>query len=165
MWLCALLCCQAGTLGDGVPEKGFYTWLMREPQTLVWLPTLHRLIAAETGGCVFSAERCVRLTRWWWFNVRWEYDNVHFHLQYSNVCMWSLKFVFVKLVAKSSVVPQGPSRLRDRWDERSICDVPRSVCVCVHPCLCWFSSSCSSLIWQCRVQRPVISGKCVSGKV
>ncbi|KAL8577752.1 hypothetical protein ACOMHN_001621 [Nucella lapillus] len=37
----------AGTLGDGVPEKGFYQWLMREPQTLIWLPTLHRLIAAE----------------------------------------------------------------------------------------------------------------------
>nr|KAG5711701.1 hypothetical protein BaRGS_023465 [Batillaria attramentaria] len=38
----------AGTLGDGVPEKGFYTWLMREPQTFIWLPTLHRLTAAET---------------------------------------------------------------------------------------------------------------------
>ena len=58
-------CCvnQAGTLGDNVPEKGFYTWLMREPQTLVWLPTLHRFIAAETGWCVFSAEKYVLVTR------------------------------------------------------------------------------------------------------
>ena len=47
---------QAGTLGDGVPEKGFYAWLMREPQTLIWLPTLHRLIAAETGWCLVQKD-------------------------------------------------------------------------------------------------------------
>jgi len=28
--------------------------MSREPQTLVWLPTLHRLIATETGKFIFS---------------------------------------------------------------------------------------------------------------
>ncbi len=27
--------------------------MSREPQTLVWLPTLHRLIATETGELIF----------------------------------------------------------------------------------------------------------------
>ncbi|XP_025109354.1 dystrophin-like isoform X2 [Pomacea canaliculata] len=38
----------AGSDVAGITEKGFYSWLMREPQTIIWLPTLHRLTAAET---------------------------------------------------------------------------------------------------------------------
>lgn len=35
---------------DGVVREDlFVNWMSREPQTLVWLPTLHRLIATETG--------------------------------------------------------------------------------------------------------------------
>ncbi|XP_056017739.1 dystrophin-like isoform X2 [Ostrea edulis] len=32
----------------GISEDQFYSWLLREPQTLVWLPTFHRLAASET---------------------------------------------------------------------------------------------------------------------
>ncbi|XP_005105113.1 dystrophin [Aplysia californica] len=31
-----------------VSEDTFYSWLLKEPQTLVWLPTLHRVIATES---------------------------------------------------------------------------------------------------------------------
>ncbi|XP_071117911.1 dystrophin-like [Haliotis cracherodii] len=41
-------CLQGTSNTTGVPEDMFYSWLLREPQTLVWLPTLHRLAAAET---------------------------------------------------------------------------------------------------------------------
>ncbi|KAJ8306158.1 hypothetical protein KUTeg_016703 [Tegillarca granosa] len=34
--------------GGGIPEDMFYVWLLKEPQTLVWLPTFHRTAAAET---------------------------------------------------------------------------------------------------------------------
>ena len=31
-------------------EDEFINWLLKEPQTLVWLPTLHRMAAAESGN-------------------------------------------------------------------------------------------------------------------
>ncbi len=31
--------------------------MSREPQTIVWLPTLHRLIATETGKFIFELIR------------------------------------------------------------------------------------------------------------
>ncbi len=35
---------------DGIiREDIFVNWMGREPQTLVWLPTLHRLMATETS--------------------------------------------------------------------------------------------------------------------
>ncbi|CAF3409410.1 unnamed protein product [Rotaria sp. Silwood1] len=38
---------------DGIiREDIFVNWMGREPQTLVWLPTLHRLIATETGAFI-----------------------------------------------------------------------------------------------------------------
>ncbi|CAF1247305.1 unnamed protein product [Didymodactylos carnosus] len=41
---------------DGVVREDiFVNWMGREPQTLVWLPTMHRLIATETGSY-----RCLR---------------------------------------------------------------------------------------------------------
>ena len=43
------VCCQEGLNCNSVTERQFVSWLLREPQTLVWLPTLHRLTAAETG--------------------------------------------------------------------------------------------------------------------
>ena len=41
-----------------------------------------------------------------------------------------------KLIAKSSVVPQQPSWLRDKWDERECVYV--CVCTCVCVCVCVF---------------------------
>ncbi|XP_034312569.2 dystrophin isoform X2 [Magallana gigas] len=32
----------------GISEDQFYSWLLKEPQTLVWIPTFHRLAASET---------------------------------------------------------------------------------------------------------------------
>ncbi|XP_061175381.1 dystrophin-like isoform X2 [Saccostrea echinata] len=32
----------------GISEDQFYSWLLKEPQILVWLPTFHRLAASET---------------------------------------------------------------------------------------------------------------------
>eukprot|EP00058_Branchiostoma_floridae_P014927 XP_002600415.1 hypothetical protein BRAFLDRAFT_129067 [Branchiostoma floridae] len=40
--------CLEGTLGTGVTEDHFLQWLMAEPQTVVWLPTLHRVASAES---------------------------------------------------------------------------------------------------------------------
>ncbi|KAL3867790.1 hypothetical protein ACJMK2_040637 [Sinanodonta woodiana] len=41
-------CCQMGQ-GDGsLSEDVFYSWLQKEPQTIVWLPTMHRVAAAES---------------------------------------------------------------------------------------------------------------------
>jgi hypothetical protein len=34
---------------SGVTEDEFLKWLSKEPQTIVWLPTFHRMIAAEKG--------------------------------------------------------------------------------------------------------------------
>ncbi|WAR22759.1 DMDD-like protein [Mya arenaria] len=36
-----------GTDSGGVTEDVFYRWLQREPQTVVWLPTLHRIMATQ----------------------------------------------------------------------------------------------------------------------
>lgn len=38
-----------GSNNEKVSYEGFYSWLMLEPQTLVWLPTFHRILATETG--------------------------------------------------------------------------------------------------------------------
>ncbi|XP_052777485.1 dystrophin-like [Mya arenaria] len=40
-------CVQMGTDSGGVTEDVFYRWLQREPQTVVWLPTLHRIMATQ----------------------------------------------------------------------------------------------------------------------
>ncbi|KAH9523441.1 hypothetical protein Btru_040025 [Bulinus truncatus] len=34
---------------DWINEESFYSWLIQEPQTLIWLPTLHRIQATENG--------------------------------------------------------------------------------------------------------------------
>lgn len=52
---------QAGSDVAGITEKGFYSWLMREPQTIIWLPTLHRLTAAETGSFALSLNLVIRM--------------------------------------------------------------------------------------------------------
>ncbi|XP_066299566.1 dystrophin-like isoform X2 [Branchiostoma lanceolatum] len=44
----AVSSCLEGTLGTGVTEDHFLQWLMAEPQTVVWFPTLHRVASAET---------------------------------------------------------------------------------------------------------------------
>ncbi|XP_078316635.1 dystrophin-like isoform X2 [Crassostrea virginica] len=41
-------CVNMGDSSGGISEDQFYSWLLREPQTLVWIPTLHRLAASET---------------------------------------------------------------------------------------------------------------------
>ena len=33
----------------GIHEETFHNWLYQEPQTLVWLHTMHRMNAAESG--------------------------------------------------------------------------------------------------------------------
>ncbi|KAH3849152.1 dystrophin-like [Dreissena polymorpha] len=40
-------CLQMGANSGGITEEVFYRWLLKEPQTLVWLPTMHRLIACQ----------------------------------------------------------------------------------------------------------------------
>nr|XP_054764296.1 dystrophin-like isoform X1 [Lytechinus pictus] len=40
--------CFQSALGPTISQDDFYQWLMSEPQTLVWLPTLHRFSTAET---------------------------------------------------------------------------------------------------------------------
>lgn len=39
----------------GITEDEFLSWVYKEPQTLVWLPTFHRMAAAETGLCLAIA--------------------------------------------------------------------------------------------------------------
>lgn len=41
-------CEQMGSASGGITEDVFYRWLHRAPQTIVWLPTLHRIAASET---------------------------------------------------------------------------------------------------------------------
>lgn len=41
-------CVQMGKTSGGITEDVFYNWLQKGPQTIVWLPTLHRLISCET---------------------------------------------------------------------------------------------------------------------
>ncbi|XP_050399940.2 dystrophin isoform X2 [Patella vulgata] len=41
-------CYKSTSSNTGVSEDMFYRWLLMEPQTLVWLPTLHRVAATET---------------------------------------------------------------------------------------------------------------------
>lgn len=40
--------CLSNLFMGSVSQKDFISWMLSEPQTLVWLPTLHRLSAAET---------------------------------------------------------------------------------------------------------------------
>lgn len=40
--------CFQSALGPSIIQDDFYQWLLQEPQTLIWLPTLHRFSAAET---------------------------------------------------------------------------------------------------------------------
>ncbi|XP_064605493.1 dystrophin-like [Liolophura sinensis] len=42
-------CIRLSGQGPGVSEDSFLTWLNREPQTLVWLPTLHRVAVSESA--------------------------------------------------------------------------------------------------------------------
>jgi len=44
-----LMCTFQCNSGTGISEDMFYSWLLREPQILVWLPTYHRAAASETG--------------------------------------------------------------------------------------------------------------------
>ena len=46
--------------GESVCEESFYSWLHKEPQNLVWLPTLHRLIATKSGELWHDADVPVR---------------------------------------------------------------------------------------------------------
>ncbi|CAG5122065.1 unnamed protein product, partial [Candidula unifasciata] len=58
-------CFKAGNSPSGkVTIECFYRWLAQEPQTLVWLPTLHRVIATETVVHNVSCNACgsVRIT-------------------------------------------------------------------------------------------------------
>lgn len=41
-------CMQMNSGGVGISDDMFYSWLLREPQTLVWLPTFHRTAASES---------------------------------------------------------------------------------------------------------------------
>ncbi|XP_033736726.1 dystrophin-like [Pecten maximus] len=41
-------CIQMSNGGVGISDDMFYSWLLREPQTLVWLPTFHRTAASES---------------------------------------------------------------------------------------------------------------------
>ncbi|XP_053393774.1 dystrophin-like [Mercenaria mercenaria] len=41
-------CQQMGKTSCGITEDVFYKWLQKGPQTIIWLPTLHRLISCET---------------------------------------------------------------------------------------------------------------------
>jgi hypothetical protein len=36
--------------GVSISEDMFYSWLLKEPQTLVWLPTFHRVAASESSN-------------------------------------------------------------------------------------------------------------------
>lgn len=38
---------------DRIDSAQFLRWLSAEPQSIVWLPTLHRLAASETGDAYF----------------------------------------------------------------------------------------------------------------
>ena len=44
-----VLCCVQVWGSVGATEDVFLSWLLRGPQTLVWLPTMHQLAAAESG--------------------------------------------------------------------------------------------------------------------
>ena len=46
--ICLLVCLQSWD-SAGIAEDVFVTWLLMEPQTIVWLPTIHRMAAAESG--------------------------------------------------------------------------------------------------------------------
>ncbi|XP_076103490.1 dystrophin-like [Mytilus galloprovincialis] len=41
-------CIQMNSSGVGISEDVFFQWLLKEPQTLVWLPTFHRVAASES---------------------------------------------------------------------------------------------------------------------
>ena len=51
-----------GDSSGGISEDQFYSWLLREPQTLVWIPTLHRLAASETGT---GSTNCSKSIHFW----------------------------------------------------------------------------------------------------
>ena len=37
------------SIPERVSAEEFIEWMIAEPQTIVWLPTLHRLAVSETG--------------------------------------------------------------------------------------------------------------------
>ena len=37
------------SIPDRASAEEFIEWMIAEPQTIVWLPTLHRLAVSETG--------------------------------------------------------------------------------------------------------------------
>ncbi|KAK3611719.1 hypothetical protein CHS0354_037295 [Potamilus streckersoni] len=41
-------CCQMSQGESSLSEDVFYSWLQKEPRTIVWLPTMHRVAAAES---------------------------------------------------------------------------------------------------------------------
>ncbi|KAH9523440.1 hypothetical protein Btru_040023 [Bulinus truncatus] len=49
---------------DWINEESFYSWLIQEPQTLIWLPTLHRIQATENvvhdTRCCFCLQMPIR---------------------------------------------------------------------------------------------------------
>ncbi|XP_071952371.1 dystrophin-like isoform X2 [Antedon mediterranea] len=46
--LAAVENCFSNNFGNTVDSQHFMSWMLAEPQTIVWLPTLHRLSASET---------------------------------------------------------------------------------------------------------------------
>ena len=67
-------------------------------------------------GTVKGGRRQSRQRKRWEDNIR-EWTGLEFAKSQKAVNDWEK---WRKLVAKSSVVPQRPSRLRDRWDEMSV---------------------------------------------
>ena len=41
--------CFNGVLGNMISQQQFLQWMLREPQSVVWLPTMHRLILSKTS--------------------------------------------------------------------------------------------------------------------
>ena len=48
LYTCLYVCMQAGDKGE-VQATDFLNWLKMEPQSMVWLPVMHRLASAETA--------------------------------------------------------------------------------------------------------------------
>ncbi|ELU06442.1 hypothetical protein CAPTEDRAFT_228293 [Capitella teleta] len=51
-------CFSGAWSSTGVTEDEFLAWLNREPQTLVWLPTFHRMVAAEKASHEAKCNLC-----------------------------------------------------------------------------------------------------------
>ena len=48
---CTILFTQV-SIPDRASAEEFIEWMIAEPQTIVWLPTLHRLAVSETGTLI-----------------------------------------------------------------------------------------------------------------